>query len=369
MSDVSVALERIPETARHQVARIDTPSDDEIRRLFRIAEALAQSGVYKDASQAGQAFAKIIVGRDLGLTPAQSMSGLHFVEGQVQMHYRTLGNFVRSNGYHYRFGAHASGEFVPMMPTNQSVTLAFYGPADPETGEREWLGDSTFDDADMTLAHLEAPRGRGESNHVKYPRNMKTARAMSNGVGWYCPEVLRGIPVYTEGEIEADREALQLTAGAGDGAASGLDLGPEVERVIIRAQALGGVPQLADRATVEMTLGRQSPSFVKNWTRAAMAELDRGEQEARERSAADAPDAADAPESDAAEEPIVDGEPVDDLTEAEARALVEHERMVERLDECRHDVEDPSLDDEQRVALAMEIAQLEEDLGDGGIEF
>jgi hypothetical protein len=371
MSDASTAIARLPDAAQQQLARLDVPSDDEIRRLYRIAEALAASGVYKDAQQAGQAFAKIILGRDLGLTPAQSMSGLHFVEGQVQMHYRTLGNFVRSNGYHYRFGAHASGEFVPMQPTNESVTLAFYGPAD-EQGDREWLGDSTFDDADVQLAELgRTTRSGALSNHVKYPRNMKIARAMSNGVGWYCPEVMRGIPVYVEGEIKPD--VPQLTAGAGDGAAQGLDLGPDVEQILIRARELGHAG-LADRATVEMTLGRQSPTFVRNWVQGARRELDRAEVESRARSATEslspveeavsgevvdaAPEAAQAV-GDAAREPSAE-----EQAEINARQL-----KIDRLLELRN-IDPASVDTEQQVSdIDAEIDALESELDDDGIEF
>jgi hypothetical protein len=36
---------------------------------------------------------------------------------------------------------------------------------------------------------------------AKFPRNMLFARAMSNGVKWYCPDVTSGVTVYSEGEI------------------------------------------------------------------------------------------------------------------------------------------------------------------------
>src|SRR5215467_5473400 len=100
----SVALERRAPLAPISAGLI---SDDEVRRMYRIAEALALSGSFKGINKAEQAFAKMIVGRDFGMSPAQSMLGLHLVEGQVMVHYAMLGRFIRERadeGYAYRHG-------------------------------------------------------------------------------------------------------------------------------------------------------------------------------------------------------------------------------------------------------------------------
>jgi hypothetical protein len=39
---------------------------------------------------------------------------------------------------------------------------------------------------------------------MKFPRNMKFARAMSNGVGLHCPDLTAGAPVYTPDELGVD---------------------------------------------------------------------------------------------------------------------------------------------------------------------
>ena len=36
---------------------------------------------------------------------------------------------------------------------------------------------------------------------MQFPRNMKFARAMSNGVGLHCPDLTAGTPVYTPDEL------------------------------------------------------------------------------------------------------------------------------------------------------------------------
>ncbi len=238
----------------HALDRVPLMTDDEIRRSWRLAVSLSASGMFKDARQAEQAFAKMLVGRDLGLTPTQALMGLHFVEGKIEIAAVMMATFVRSrDGYDYKVIKH----------TADGCAIEFF--VDDES-----RGVSTFTIADAQTAGLTRDRGSAKSNYVKYPRNMLFARAMSNGCKWLIPEALAGIPVYVEGEIEAQQ---QLSDGQGDGQPVGLDLGPDVEKVISRAEALGHAG-LADRGTIEMTLGDQPPAKVVEWVRAANRELD-----------------------------------------------------------------------------------------------
>lgn len=257
-------------------------SDDEMRRLFRLADGLYQSGVYGDLEKAGQAFAKLLVGQTLGMTPAQAMAGVQFVKGNVQMHYRALGAFVRENGYDFKLpqgladvtdeglvvAADAEHPAQP-NPNNKWAVIDFYGPRD-EDGEREFLGRSTFTAHDADVAGVNKPSQRGEpSNYFKYPRNMHVARAMSNGIGWFCPEVMRGIPVYVPGEVPEPVALLE----EGSSEPQGIDLGPKVDAVLERAAALGHAG-LANRESVEMQLGRAAPATAVEWVRWATGELD-----------------------------------------------------------------------------------------------
>jgi hypothetical protein len=70
----------------------------------------------------------------------------------------------------------------------------------------------TFSDEDARLAELNKPTREGEpSNHMKFPRNMKFARAMSNGVGLHCPDLTAGAPVYTPDELGIDDPDADIT--------------------------------------------------------------------------------------------------------------------------------------------------------------
>src|SRR3990167_7021515 len=88
---------------------------------------------------------------------------------------------------------------------NDVVSIEFF-----ETlgGKRESIGVSTFTVADAKAA--------GTQNLTKFPRNMLFARAISNGVRWFCPDVFSGSAVYTPEELGAivDAETGEIVSGS-----------------------------------------------------------------------------------------------------------------------------------------------------------
>jgi hypothetical protein len=245
--------------ARGAAAPVAVMTDDEIQRTYRVAQALAASQMFKDARQAEQAFAKILLGRDLGLSPTQAMTGIHIVEGKPEVAAVMLANFVRQrDGYDYRVVEH----------TDKVCTIEFT--VDDAVSESAVVrGVSTFTMEDAKRAELHEKK-----NYARYPRNMLFARAMANGVKWYVPEVLGGIPVYTEGEIE---RVPNLAEGDGEGVEPGwrgvsVEDAAKVEKVIRRAAKLGHAG-LSDRATAQMVLADQPPERIEEWCQQAYAEL------------------------------------------------------------------------------------------------
>lgn len=255
------ALERREPQA---VARWEPPSDDELRRMFRVADALAQSEMFRDVRSASQAFAKIILGRELGLNPAESMTAMHIIEGNPTMHYAMLERSIKAHGYSWTV-------------EERSATRAaarFFDPDGVDMGVQEF----TWEDAERAQLTTKT-RGNKPSMYVLYPKNMLWARMVANTVRFEIPEATGGIPVYLPDEIP---ERAQLTAGEGSGESQGLDLGPQVEKILERAETLGHVGY-ADRATAEIALGGRAPNVVKAWVDQATKVLDemeagRGEQ-------------------------------------------------------------------------------------------
>lgn len=163
-----------------------------------IGKVFYDSGMFKDIKSAAQATIKIIVGATWGFGPAASINNVHIVEGKFQLGYALLGAIVKSSiGYDYKV----------LKLENDEVKLEFFK-------DGESLGISSFSAQDA--------RAAGTGNMGKYPRNMLMARALSNGMKFYCPELLNGVQVYTEGEIipENSPEPPALNPSANSGISS-----------------------------------------------------------------------------------------------------------------------------------------------------
>jgi len=153
--------------------------------ITSLSEIFAQSGYFSDARGAAQAAVKILAGRELGLKPIESMTGINIIKGKVSLSAVVMASVLkRTPGYDYKVLEH-----------NETICKIDF------IRNGQSLGVSKFDVADAKQAKL-----LDGDNYKKYPRNMLFARAMSNGIRWYCPEVLGG-PAYTPGELEAGADS------------------------------------------------------------------------------------------------------------------------------------------------------------------
>jgi hypothetical protein len=160
------------------------PAPRTFNELIRWSMMFAEAGYFKDARTAAQAAVKIAAGAEYGFGPVASMSGIHIIEGNPTLHARMQASIVRRSArYDYRVQRH----------TDEVCIIEFY---EIERGERVLIGTSQFDVEDADRAGLT----KGE-NWKKYPRNMLFARALTNGIGWFCPDVLNGVPTYTPEEL------------------------------------------------------------------------------------------------------------------------------------------------------------------------
>ncbi|MES2382446.1 MAG: hypothetical protein V4538_15470 [Bacteroidota bacterium] len=145
--------------------------------VMNMAKVFAESGMFADTKQAAQAFVKIQAGQEIGIPPFQSMSGIHIIQGKVTIGAGVIASRVKGSGKY---------DYKVIKQDDTICSLDFYQ-------GKEKLGNSTFtiDDAKKALT----------KNIDKFPRNMLFARAVSNGVKWYCPDVFSG-PVYTPEEMD-----------------------------------------------------------------------------------------------------------------------------------------------------------------------
>lgn len=150
--------------------------------LAQLGDILAKSGYFKDSQQAGQAIVKVLAGRELGFGPIASMTGINIIQGKIGIGANLIAAAVKRSGrYDYRV----------LTMSEKVCDIEFF---ENVNGKRESLGKSTFTAEDAAKA--------GTQNMGKFPRNMLFARAISNGVKWYTPDVTGG-PVYTPEELGA----------------------------------------------------------------------------------------------------------------------------------------------------------------------
>jgi hypothetical protein len=152
-----------------------------------IGQVMARSGLFPDITRVSQAVVKVLAGRELGIGPFAAMSDIHIIEGKPVIGARILAALVRQSAVY---------DYEIVEWTNERCAIDFY-----RHGQK-LEPTVTFDGQDAKRAELNKPTRSGKpSNHTKFPRNMKFARAMSNGVGLHCPDLTAGAPVYTPDEL------------------------------------------------------------------------------------------------------------------------------------------------------------------------
>lgn len=157
-----------------------------------IGKAFAESGMFPDIKSAAQAIVKIQAGQEIGIPPFAAMSGIHIIKGKPTIGAGVMASCVKGSGkYDYRV----------LQSTNLICSIDFYQ-------GKEKIGNSSFT--------IEEAKKAGTQNLDKFPKNMLFARAMSNGVKWFTPDVFAG-PVYTPEEFDVlptvteDTEAVEVT--------------------------------------------------------------------------------------------------------------------------------------------------------------
>ncbi len=158
---------------------------------------MAASGFFKDAQTEAAAAVKIMAGMEYGFDIVQSMAGVHIIEGKPSLSAHLQAAALRRSGAY---------DYEVADLTDERCLIRFFrirGQNRAEIGTSEF----TLDDADR------AGLLRG-ANWQKYPRNMLFARAMTNGIGWHCPDAFGG-RVYDPSEL-LDDDAVDAEGGIVD---------------------------------------------------------------------------------------------------------------------------------------------------------
>ena len=152
-----------------------------IAELMNMAKAFAESGMFADTKSAAQAIVKIQAGQEIGIPPFAAMTGIHIIQGKPTIGAGLIASRVKGSGKY---------DYKVIEASEKVCSIDFYQGANK-------IGNSTFtiEDAKKALT----------KNIDKFPKNMLFARAISNGVKWYCPDIFSG-PVYVPEEMPSVTE-------------------------------------------------------------------------------------------------------------------------------------------------------------------
>jgi hypothetical protein len=284
-------VERPASTAVMTVEQFDS--------TWRMSRALAKSGSFKDIGpdQGEKALARILLGADLGMSPTQALMGIDIVKGNPQIRGVALGRMVRNSarrptptGESYDYAVLDRG----FTPGEEYAVVALYRRDEDgrwpvvEAAEGETFptirGDVTIKKGRRLPEAVEAfvLDQAKKRNLIKsdgawgtQPEVMVVWRALSQLVRFYAPDVIGGMPVYTEADGLRD---VQPGAGVGSGEApEWRGLTPEqvarAEAVFAKAREVGHAG-LSDEASRRMELNGQPSDVIDARLSAWQVELD-----------------------------------------------------------------------------------------------
>lgn len=172
------------------------PQQMTLREIQQWGDVFHQSGMFQDVKSAAAAMVKIKAGEELGFGPFASMAGIDIIKGKVSVGSGLQASLIKDSP-RYRYSV--------VQLDGDGCVLSFY-----EKLDSGWtvLGESKFDKQDATDAGL-----AGGDNYKKYARNMFFARALTNGMRWYCPDLLRacGGQSETHDDFDVDETIAETT--------------------------------------------------------------------------------------------------------------------------------------------------------------
>lgn len=147
-----------------------------LTEITALGKIFAESGLFTDVKSQSQAVVRILAGQEIGIPAFAAISGIHIIQGKPTIGAGLMASRVKGSGkYDYKVKEH----------TDKVCSIDYY------QGDT-MIGNSTFTIEDAKKAQTK--------NLDKFPKNMLFARAMSNGVKWYTPDIFAG-PVYTPEEM------------------------------------------------------------------------------------------------------------------------------------------------------------------------
>jgi hypothetical protein len=164
------------------------------------ASAFFQSGMFPNLKNEAQAYVLILAGAEMGVGPMEAVSGITLIQGRPTMSANLLAALVKRHPrYDYRVADHS----------DTTCRIEFL-----QDGEVSGVSEFTLEDA------KKAGLG-GNQTWRKYTAALLFARALTQGVRWYAPDVTSSAAYTPEelgGDVQTEPEIVQTSdEGAGNG--------------------------------------------------------------------------------------------------------------------------------------------------------
>ena len=212
----AVATQPRPQPMTHLMTRQPAPAQtlETFKVDMQIAGVLAQSGVFPNARDAKRAYAAILIGRDLGMGPAEALISVEFgAQGKPMISVHWQAAQIRRNGHDYRVvtldGSQCMIHFYRRYNGNlQGLVVA---------GR---IGMTASDAKKIPVYDKEQKQGGQQStlgnkwNYRAWSEDMLYAYCMRRGVRRFYPELLMGYG----GTVDEEQEGHEAH-GAQDGVA------------------------------------------------------------------------------------------------------------------------------------------------------
>lgn len=181
--------------------RLDADFDPQhpatLQQVGAIAKVLYQSDYFDDLKGASQACVKIIAGKELGIPAIASVREINVFDGNIELSYTMMGSLLRQHEeYDYDIveSSHLRAEIL-FKRNGQELGTSAFTVEDAARADLCKIGDDGWP-IDRTRSGRKMP-------WEKYPKAMCLARAMSQGVRTYTPDVAHG-SIYAKGEISEE---------------------------------------------------------------------------------------------------------------------------------------------------------------------
>jgi hypothetical protein len=156
-----------------------------LEEIQPIAEVFVKSGIFDDVKDIAKAIVKVMAGKEIGLSPLESMMNLYIVKNRIAANSKVVSSLIKKSTKY---------DYVIDKLDEEECTVSIWQIFKNATDTAKEIGKSTFTKKDAARAGL-----INKDNWKNYPRNMLFARAIANAARWYCPDVYCG---YVEEELD-----------------------------------------------------------------------------------------------------------------------------------------------------------------------